>query len=212
MTLTDMANYKIYSRPTASITYRGYKLFSCGAPSSGAVALSTFKTIEGYTDMSDPSLLNLSTHRLDEALRFAYAAHNELGDPEFVDEIDVYAFEKEMLEESTAREIRARISDEKTREVRWYNPRGLKAPDTHGTSHVVSADGEGMSVSLTTTVNTLFGSGVLEPETGEFDFVTFPICFSLTFPKSRQFPKSLDVVLDGNPYENKVRQSEKCQV
>jgi len=167
MTMSDLANYKIVSRPPVSVTYRGFKLFSCGAPSSGAVALSTFKTIEGYTDMSDPTLQNLSYHRLDEAFRFAYAAHAELGDPEFVDDIDVYAFEKEMLKESTAKEIRGRISDERTKNVSYYNPKGLKAPDTHGTSHIVAADAEGMSVTLTTTVNLLFGSGVLEPETGE---------------------------------------------
>lgn len=117
--------------------------------------------------MSDPSLRELSTHRLDEAIRFAYAAHAELGDPEFVDDMDVYEFEKEMLKEETARGIRERISDDRTRDVEFYNPKRLKAPERHGTSHVVVADGEGMSISLTTTANTLFGSGVLDPKTGE---------------------------------------------
>lgn len=120
--------------------------------------------------MSDPHLANLSFHRLDEAIRFAYAAHAELGDPEFVDEIDVSAFEIQMLKASTAEGIRGRIDDERTKNVSYYNPKGIKAAESHGTSHIVTADSDGMSVSLTTTVNLLFGSRVLEPETGEFLF------------------------------------------
>ena len=36
----------------------------------------------------------------------------------------------------------------------------------HGTSHVVTADASGMAISLTTTVNLLFGSQLVVPETG----------------------------------------------
>jgi gamma-glutamyltranspeptidase/glutathione hydrolase len=33
--------------------------------------------------MSDSTLLYLNTHRLDEAMRFSYGEHAELGDPDF---------------------------------------------------------------------------------------------------------------------------------
>lgn len=72
MTLEDLKNYTVAIRKPASITYRGYKLTSCSAPSSGEVALSALKTIEGYPDIGSPATTNLSTHRLDEAIRFAY--------------------------------------------------------------------------------------------------------------------------------------------
>src|ERR1700722_3115652 len=108
MTMKDLRKYNVSVRNPIQIDYRGYKLFSCGAPSSGSVALSTLKTIEGY-DMSDRNLLNLSTHRLDEAMRFAYGARNELGDPDFIDGMD--AFEAEMLKPSTAADIRGKTSD-----------------------------------------------------------------------------------------------------
>lgn len=36
----------------------------------------------------------------------------------------------------------------------------------HGTSHIVTADASGMAISLTTTVNLLFGSQLVVPETG----------------------------------------------
>jgi gamma-glutamyltranspeptidase len=53
-----------------------------GTPSSGPVAFSILKIIEGY-NMSDSTLLDLNTHRLHEAMRFSYGEHAELGDPDF---------------------------------------------------------------------------------------------------------------------------------
>ena len=38
--------------------------------------------------------------------------------------------------------------------------------DRGGTSHIVAADASGMAISVTTTINTLFGSLVVVPETG----------------------------------------------
>jgi gamma-glutamyltranspeptidase/glutathione hydrolase len=84
MTLEDLRDYKIRSRAPLQTDYKDFKLTSVGAPAAGAVVLSTFKTIEGYDGMNDAQRTNLSTHRLDEALRFAYAERSSLGDPEFV--------------------------------------------------------------------------------------------------------------------------------
>ena len=73
MTLEDMEEYKAISRPAAEIDYRGFRVVGCGAPASGAVVLSVLKTVEGYDRFGDTEMLNLSTHRLDEAVRFGYA-------------------------------------------------------------------------------------------------------------------------------------------
>lgn len=72
MTLEDLRNYTVALRKPAQIEYRGFKLTSGSAPSSGGVALSVMKTVEGYERFGDPALVNLSTHRLDEAIRFGY--------------------------------------------------------------------------------------------------------------------------------------------
>ena len=70
MTLTDLKAYAVAIRKPAEITYRGFKLTAASAPSSGVVALSVMKAIEGYQNMGYD--LNLSTHRLDEAIKFGY--------------------------------------------------------------------------------------------------------------------------------------------
>ncbi|KFY34073.1 hypothetical protein V494_07079 [Pseudogymnoascus sp. VKM F-4513 (FW-928)] len=163
MTLDDMSKYEIITRKPVSIDYRGYKMFSTGAPSSGAVALNTFKIIEGY-NMSDPDNLKLNTHRLDEAIKFSYGNRNELGDPDFVE--GIADFQSQMLDTANASATRNKISDDHTLDPTAYNPKRLSHPDSHGTSHVVTSDASGLSITLTTTVNLSFGSRLCVPETG----------------------------------------------
>lgn len=81
MTLQDLKNYTVAVRKPAQIEYRGFKLTSCSAPSSGVVALSVMKIVEGYGDFGEASLLNLSTHRLDEAIRFGYGMVSKFPAP-----------------------------------------------------------------------------------------------------------------------------------
>lgn len=69
-----------------------------------------------------------------------------------------------MLNASTAAEIRGKISDQHTLNVSAYDPSGLESLETPGTSHIVTADASGMAISLTTTVNLLFGSQLMVPE------------------------------------------------
>ena len=78
MTLDDLDNYNVVVRSPVEISYRGFKIMSCGAPSSGAVALHAMKIVEGYPDMGVPSAVNLSTFRFDQAIRFAYGAVSQL--------------------------------------------------------------------------------------------------------------------------------------
>ncbi|KAH7062418.1 gamma-glutamyltransferase 1 [Macrophomina phaseolina] len=164
MTLEDLKNYTARIQDTISINYRGYKLTSGGAPSGGVVALSALKIVEGYEDFGNPANINLTTHRLDEAIRFAYGERTELGDPDFVEGMDEY--QKQMLSANTTSLIRSKISDFHTQNVSAYNPDGIESLETPGTSHVVTADKSGMAISLTTTINLLFGSQLMVPETG----------------------------------------------
>jgi gamma-glutamyltranspeptidase / glutathione hydrolase len=71
MTLRDLRNYTAIIRKPIAINYHGFKVFSTSAPSSGAVVLGVLKTVEGYS-MGDLNALNLTTHLLDEAIRFGY--------------------------------------------------------------------------------------------------------------------------------------------
>jgi gamma-glutamyltranspeptidase/glutathione hydrolase len=88
----------------------------------------------------------------------------ELGDPLYLDGIQ--EMQDDMLSEKMGKLIRGKISDRRTENVSWYDPKGLESLETPGTSHVVTADASGMAITLTSTINTLFGSQVMVPETG----------------------------------------------
>lgn len=164
MTAGDLANYTIAVRDTVSVDYRGYKLTSCSAPSGGEVALSILNILDGFGGFDDPSQVNLSTHRLDEAMRWSYGMRTKLGDPLFVDGMAEY--QAGMLSAATAAEVRAKISNHTTFNTSYYDPDNIEVLSDHGTSHIVAADRTGLSVSITTTINTIFGSRVMVPETG----------------------------------------------
>ena len=107
MTLEDLKNYTVAIRKPAQINYRNFKLTACSAPSSGTVALSVMKTVEGYQNFGEASALNISTHRLDEAIKFGYGERSNLGDPLFVPGLDEY--QAEMLNETTAQRVSLRL-------------------------------------------------------------------------------------------------------
>ncbi|KAJ5082222.1 Glutathione hydrolase proenzyme [Penicillium argentinense] len=165
MTLEDLRNYSIVIRNASQIDYRGYTITSTTAPSSGVVALSILKILNTYKDLfADEKAVNLSTHRMDEAMRFGYGERTEMGDPSFVKGMDEY--QRDMLKKSTIADIRSKISDTHTLNVSAYDPSGLESLDTPGTSHIAAADHTGLAVSTITTINTYFGSHVMVPETG----------------------------------------------
>ncbi|KAE8353868.1 gamma-glutamyltranspeptidase [Aspergillus coremiiformis] len=164
MTVEDLHNYTVALRSTAQIDYRGYKITGTTAPSSGAVALNILKILDTYENFMAPNNVNLSTHRLDEAIRFGYGLRTELGDPFFLEGMDEY--QEDMLKESTIKQIRGKISDWHTQNVSAYDPKGIESLNTPGTSHIIAADHSGLTISTITTINLLFGSKVMVPETG----------------------------------------------
>lgn len=155
MTLADLAGYTIAIRRPYTLNYRDrYRLTSGCSPSGGAVVLSAMNVLSGYAHLAPLSARNESAFRLDEALRFAYGERALLGDPSFV--AGVAAREKGMLSEAWGRERREKMG-ERTHPVAFYDPQGFESLETHGTSQVVAADASGLAISLTSTINTLFG-------------------------------------------------------
>ena len=71
-----------------------------------------------------------------------------------------------MLSEATAAEIRSKITDTTHNNVSYYDPAGLQSLSDAGTSEIAASDASGLTITLTTTVNLLFGSHVMVPETG----------------------------------------------
>lgn len=72
MTLEDLRNYTAVPRDAWAIDYGQYRINGCGVPSGGTVALNILSVLKGYKGIGDAVNVNMTTHRLDEAMRFGY--------------------------------------------------------------------------------------------------------------------------------------------
>ncbi|KAJ5991631.1 gamma-glutamyltranspeptidase [Penicillium canescens] len=166
LTMQDLKDYSIVERTPRHVQYRGYNVTSTVAPSSGSVVLNILSVLNNYKDFFTPAnMTDLSTHRMVEAMKFGYAYRNSFGDPGFVPNIT--DLEDVMLSHDRTQSIFHGIDDRYTHlNVSVYNPDHKWTPESVGTSHMVSADKSGLTISLTTTVNLPFGSQIMDPITG----------------------------------------------
>ncbi|KAM0493653.1 hypothetical protein ACHAP8_009097 [Fusarium lateritium] len=163
MTLDDLKNYSVAIRQPSQINYRGGKVTSGSAPSSGAVVAAALNILDGYSFLGNPSRVNDTAYYTDEAFKFSYGMRSNLGDPNFVP--DMAEYQKQMYSNKTAEEVRAKL-DGRALELEDYDPEGLESLDTPGTSQLVAMDSSGLAISTTSTINLNFGSRVMIPETG----------------------------------------------
>lgn len=152
MTLKDLAQYEAIIRHPLHIDIHGkHRVWSSGAPSSGAVVLSALKTVAQYgKDEFHDAGVNLTTHRLIEATKFAYGERADYGDPDFVK--NVTELERRALSEKDSALKKSRIRDNATEQASYYDPKNYTVLTDHGTSQLSAIDDNGLSVTLTTTI------------------------------------------------------------
>ncbi|KAF9374942.1 hypothetical protein BGX21_003989 [Mortierella sp. AD011] len=160
--MDDMKSYKPLLKEPMVGYYQGRKIYTTPAPTSGPVLISILNILERYDLGRFKQNANVEAHRLVEAMKFGYAQRTELGDPDFT---DLETKIQSMLSKDTASLIRANISDSRTFPVEYYNPH-WGSIETHGTTHMSTVDRDNMAVALTSTVNLVFGSKLLDPKTG----------------------------------------------
>ncbi|KAK0485936.1 gamma-glutamyltranspeptidase [Armillaria novae-zelandiae] len=159
LSLADLESYKVKVTQALQGSYRGRKVYTTHAPTSGPVLLHMLNLIEKY-DLEKRNGVN--THRLVEAMKFGFAARTRICDPDFQNNTEVI---KSISTKAFANVIFPNITDGHTHPPDYYNPEYDVLTD-HGTSHTSILDKNGMAVSLTSTVNLVFGSEVLDPVTG----------------------------------------------
>ena len=162
LTTEDLAAYEPTVREPLVGTYRGHTVVTMPPPSSGGAALlQMLSVLEGHDLEGLGHNSSAHIHLLAEAMKHAYADRAEfMGDPAFVDvPID------EMLHADRIAEIQSSIWPTRTFGRDHYGTlAGI--PDDAGTQHISTMDASGMAVALTTTINTSFGSQVVDPRSG----------------------------------------------
>ncbi|CAO1635192.1 unnamed protein product [Parajaminaea phylloscopi] len=158
MTLADLRNYTVVHREPVTVQFNNHTLYAASAPASGAVVLSALQTLDQFDDLSSAGY-NLTTHRFIEATKFAYGERASFGDPAFIR--NVSRLQHDYLQLDYAKEKRSKIKDSGVLATTDYEPSRFEILNDAGTSHLVAIDSHGLAVTLTTTVNTFFGSKVM---------------------------------------------------
>ena len=162
MTAQDFAGYTVTESPPVTCSYRGYAFASSPPPSSGGTTLCEILNIlEGYDMKALGFHSAASIHVMVEAMRHAYFDRNTyLGDPGFVkNPLD------RLLSKDYAAQIRAKIEPDKATPSKDVQP-GIAPHEKPETTHYSVVDKDGNAVSVTYTINGLFGAGVMAPGTG----------------------------------------------
>jgi gamma-glutamyltranspeptidase / glutathione hydrolase len=176
MTVEDLARYEAHLDEPARGTYRGYDVYSMSPPSSGGLTLIQILNLLEPFELGENYDVRAGTkyHLIAEATRLAFADRGEyMGDPEFVDvpgegllDPSYVASRSELISPDTL------VEDPQPGDP-WAYQSGAAASASRPTeravgqtTHFTVADSEGNLVSYTTTIEQLFGSGLMVPGYG----------------------------------------------
>lgn len=210
MTLADFSAYKPRKREALCSDYRDYQICGAQPPSSGGVAVqSILRTLEPLNMAAHGPDSVLGWHYFIEGSRLAYADRDKyVGDDKFVD-VPI----NPMLDADYLATRTALISpDRAISKVTAGDPAGFvrgqdMTPDSPGTSHMSIVDGQGNVVSMTTTVESAFGSQrmamgmMLNNQLTDFSFVPVddkgaPVANAVAPGKRPRSSMSPTIVLD----------------
>ncbi|XP_014477461.1 PREDICTED: gamma-glutamyltranspeptidase 1-like isoform X1 [Dinoponera quadriceps] len=169
ITMRDLNEYRVsWERPIQTNLSGGLNLFTTGLPGSGAVLSFILNVFDDYgfspASIADFNATILTYHRMIETFKYAYALRTNLGDRNFVDMTEIM---KNLTSKSFARQMREKISDDRTwQDTRHYGSLIGAGFEDHGTAHVSVLAQNGDAVSVTSSINYYFGSGLVSRRTG----------------------------------------------
>ncbi|MEJ1960623.1 MAG: gamma-glutamyltransferase [Gammaproteobacteria bacterium] len=157
ITAADLAAYRAIERPPLRGSYRGYEIVTMGPPSSGGVAL---LEMLGMLEPRDVATLGLNSaakiHLFVEVMRRAF--HDRalyLGDPDFVRVPVAQLLDPHHLTQSMSDFDPARATPSASLPAATLPP-----PESTQTTQFSVVDSAGSAVSITYTLNGLWGNGV----------------------------------------------------
>ena len=163
MTMEDMAAYSPVKRAAVCAGFREYDI--CGAPppsSGGTTVLAILGMLEAYEEQN--GIRADWQHGFIEASKLAFADRNAyVGDPAFVSVPVAGMVDRRYLNKRAAQITNSTIiSNAKPGQPPEAEPRILAAsPELPSTSHFSIVDPQGNVVSMTTSIETAFGSRVM---------------------------------------------------
>ena len=165
ISLQDLAAYEAVWRDPIRFTYRGHDIISMPPPSSGGVVLA--QLLQG-AEKYDIAALGHNTaahiHLMTELERRSYADRaTHLGDTDFV-EVDIVG----LTDPAYIARRNANISMDKKTDSSTIKPGLVTAIESAETTHFSIVDAAGNAVSITTTLNGMYGAKLVVQGAGFF--------------------------------------------
>ncbi len=169
MTAADLAGYQVKQRAPVCVNYRAHKVCGMGLPSSGALTVGQIlKLVEPFDLGQGPTdaMNGAALHLLAEAGKLAFADRGRyMADSDYVS-VPVAG----LLDAAYLAQRRKLINPlAAMKKARPGRPPGVEPDDfgadktieNKGTSHFTIIDGAGNALSITTTIETAFGSRLM---------------------------------------------------
>ncbi|CAI5651008.1 unnamed protein product [Oreochromis niloticus] len=163
LTLQDLASYKVTVTDAWAVPLGEYQMYFPPPPAGGIILSLILNIMKGYKMNSDLKTTDEKTlfyHRYIEAFKFANGLKKHIRDPKFHSD----KMAKNFTEGSFADNIRSLISSDKTHDLQYYGITSYL--ESMGTTHVSVLTEDGAAVSVTSSINHIFGSKVFSPSTG----------------------------------------------
>ncbi len=163
MALKDLELYQPVEQTPLKGTYKDYTLFTLPPPGSGGLhIIQLLNIIENWPAKKWGPNSPPYIHHFCEALRFVFADRSRyLGDPDFI-KMPV----EELISKKYATQIVSQIRPDRLQNSYPFGRFDERENDKENTTHLCAVDKEGNIVSLTQTINHLFGSGIIPEGTG----------------------------------------------
>ncbi|XP_076876001.1 glutathione hydrolase 5 proenzyme isoform X2 [Brachyhypopomus gauderio] len=162
LTLEDLKSFKVRVTKALTVPLGDYKMHVPPLPAGGALLSFILNIMQGF-NLTPASVIGdqktLTLHRYIEAAKFANGQRRKIKDP-FVHSENV-AYLSKM---SFADRVRAMINSSSTHTASYYNV--TPGSDRFGTTHVSVLAADGSAVSVTSTINHMFGAAVYSHRTG----------------------------------------------
>lgn len=155
----DFENYEVELSPALKTEYLGNDVYTCAGSCSGAALISGLNIMDHFGTLEGGDMDPLATHRLVEAMKWVASARSRLGDSTNNETTHITS-------QNWSDYALRHIKDNQTL-ANWsdYKP-AYELNNPHGTTHFSIVDGHHNAVSMTSTVNLLFGCLVIDPVTG----------------------------------------------
>ncbi|XP_041742937.1 glutathione hydrolase 5 proenzyme [Coregonus clupeaformis] len=163
LTMKDLKSFRVRVEDAWTVPLGDYQMHIPPPPAGGAMLAFILNLVKGFhfTPRSmEGDQKVLTYHHYIEAAKFANGQRRSIHDPVFNTKKDA----SYMVDSDFADRIRLLISEDRTYNDSYYNI--TPSPDRFGTTHVSVLAEDESAVSVTSTINQIFGAGIYSRRTG----------------------------------------------